>query len=197
MPRSKSRKQNRKPNSRDFSAPSAQTPPPAQAANHTFSFRFLVDYVKEHPLVKLALLFVALVGVWQTMETLIGGAEIHVADSDPTSPFVFPFTVKNSSKLFKLTDVEWTCHVSHMEFGNNNTADDMAMRTIGKQSTVDAGDISNHVCNVMNPGVPIHKLNMDVTVHYTILSYFHPSANKPFTWMTDGERSKWIEGNVD
>jgi hypothetical protein len=66
MPRSKSRKQNRKPNSRDFSAPSAQTPAIAQAASHTFSFRSLVDYVKEHPLVKLILLFVALVGVWQT-----------------------------------------------------------------------------------------------------------------------------------
>jgi hypothetical protein len=112
-----------------------------------------------------------------------------------TSPFVFPFTVKNSSKLFKLTDVEWTCHVSHMEVGNNNAVDDMTVGTIGKQSTVDAGDISNHVCNVTNPGVPIHNLNMDVTVHYTILGYFHPSANKPFTWMTDGERSKWIEGN--
>jgi hypothetical protein len=165
----------------------AITQPPAR--------RSIIQKIKDHYVISWIGVFMLFVGFVQFLATPFAAPEVHTTDSDPVSPFVFPFAVKNSSKLIPLENVEWTCLVRHMEVGGL-TLNNVGIRTIGQESTIDAGDISNHICNVMNPGVPIRKLSMDVAVQYTMLYLWHRSSSQRFTWWTDGERSKWIEGDV-
>jgi hypothetical protein len=60
---------------------------------------------------------------------------------------------------------------------------------------IPAGSSENYSCRVMNPDVPIMSLTMDVRVTYTTFYGLHRSYDAPFTWIVDGEQSKWIAGS--
>lgn len=161
-------------------------------------FRAIVNVLAEHWLVKLILLIGGVAAAVQLSATPFATPQIHVSGSDPSSPFVFPFSLTNSSALIPLGDVDWSCTVVHMETIGHNTFDNDTVRSGGNVGSVDAGGISNHVCNVMNSGVPVSKLSMDVTVNYTMLHFWHRApVKKRFTWVADGAHSAWVEGDID
>ena len=138
-----------------------------------------------------------LAGAVQLAATPFAAPQIHVTGSDPTSPFVFPFALKNSSEMLPLGKVEWTCKIVHMEV-MGGTFDNDKFRTEGTERSVEAGGVSNHACNVMNAGVPVRKVILDVRVDYTTL-YLWPRkpVTKRFTWVAAGDHSAWIEGDVN
>ena len=179
--------------------PKASAPPP-QPARTTTSPRasrlsaLLSAIRKVPPTIRNIMLVVGVLGAGDAM---FASPEIHLTGSDPASPFVFPFSLKNDSALLTLENVEWDCIVSHMEFLNGSTVDDVGVRTVSQQTVIAARETSNHVCRVINQGIPIHKLSMDVTVHYAMLHYWKRTAVKRFTWIADGQHSGWVEGNVD
>lgn len=168
---------------------------PLQAETQPSHRPLTIQRIKDHPMIAALGLIMLVSGFVQLVATPFSAPEIHATASDPVSPFVFPFALKNSSKLTPLGDVKWTCLVRHMEAGRGWTLDNIGVQS-GQQFAIGAGDVSNHICNVMNPGVPIHKLTMDVTVQYTMLHFWQRSFKQPFTWISDGQHSRWIEGDV-
>ncbi|MFM0062945.1 hypothetical protein [Paraburkholderia aspalathi] len=160
-------------------------------------FRAFVNFLTDHLIVKLVILLAGLAGAVQLAATPFATPQIHVTGSDPHAPFVFPFALKNSSGMLPLGNVEWTCTVDHMEMMGNSTMDNVGVRTIGQESSIDADGVTNHVCNVLNAGAQVSKVTMDVTVQYTMLYFWHRRPVKQrFTWVSDGEHSAWIEGDI-
>jgi hypothetical protein len=162
--------------------------------------RPLLKRITDHPVVLSAGLVVLLVALAQAADWALSpfdAPEIHVTGSDASSPFVFPFSLKNNSKLLSLENVKWDCIIRHMEFLRGSTMDNVGISSGGNQATVESGKTSNHICRVMNRGVPIQKLVMDVAVEYDMLHHTRDPVVQRFTWISDGDSSKWVEGDVN
>ncbi|HKR39834.1 MAG TPA: hypothetical protein VJU59_09165 [Paraburkholderia sp.] len=186
--------------------PTAPTPPQqpiaaAETGHRWFDvFGSLIRTIKNHPVFTAITVLAALIGFAQRIDAVFDATfaapEIHVTDSDPTSPFVFPFVLKNNGKV-SMDDIEWVCIVQHMELPRGSTLDNVGFRSGGTQPSLAAGRPTNHVCNVINPGVPIRKVTMDVEVHYRTWHFRRRPARQRFSWVNDGDRSKWVEGDVN
>jgi hypothetical protein len=138
----------------------------------------------------------SLIAIWQFAIPAFSAPDIQVTGSDPESPFVFPFVVKNQSWAFGMEDIGLSCHVKHMEAGPGITFDNVTV-SFPNQASITPGGTHNYSCRVMNPGVPIKSLTMDVEVHFTNLFFWHRTSSKPFIWIVDGEQSRWIEGDLE
>lgn len=134
-----------------------------------------------------------LVGIWQAY--IHTTPEIHVTDSDPQAPFLFPFSIKNDSIIFDMHNVQYTCHIRHMEFGNENTFNNVNIIN-GGAIEIPANSIpENYRCPVGITGIPINSLIIDVSVNYKTL-WVQRSYTLPFTWMANASSPKWIEGDI-
>jgi hypothetical protein len=116
-----------------------------------------------------------------------------VSDSDPASPFRFPFSLSNRSWL-PMQGVTWTCSTLQAEIDTNNLSRNSYTDTV--LPALDAGATANHICTVIS--VPdwsrVHELSVKVDVSYKTLWFVPRSYSAAFTWIADGSRSKWIPG---
>lgn len=189
MPKSKNTKPKR-PRVKGKTALPKQLPPQPPES----WLRRLAKSISGHPVVLLAGVFVTWLALWQWIMPAFSGPDISASGSDPSSPFVFPFSVKNESFILPMTDVRRTCHIAHMAVpGIDFTIDDFSFGP-SDVDEIEANQTAYFSCSVMNPGVPVSSLSMDVTILYTTLGFWHRSTTQTFTWLVDGDESKWIKG---
>jgi hypothetical protein len=120
---------------------------------------------------------------------------IHITGSDASNPFLFPFSIKNESKLFDLHDVKWECKIhTVLDPGNNMDGDHVAG---GKTKIIPSnGEPVNSTCGAsMVNGMYVTSLKLWVHVDYKLL-WMSRSSDAAFTWITGTSSPKWIEGEV-
>ena len=140
----------------------AETSQPEQTSNPAQGvFGSFMRTVKNHPIYTALTVCAGLLAFWQHIETAFNTEfaepEIHVTYSDPASPFVFPFSLKNNGKV-SMDGIEWDCIVQHMEAlpSGQLTLDRVGFRTHGAQvPPLAESDTVNHICNVISQRVPI------------------------------------------
>lgn len=158
--------------------------------------RLRLQQVVNHRIVPLAGLFATGLAIWQFVIPAFAPPNIEVTGSDPASPFVFPFRIRNPSWLFTAENIRWICHVRHMEVPGNNTLNNITSEN-RDTLVIGPGKSNNYMCRIMNPGVPVRALSMDVSIEFTTLNFWPRFSTTTFTWVTDGPYSKWIKGTVD
>ena len=164
---------------------------PSKAASR---FHIILNEICAHPVWLSVGVLVTLSALFDVIAAPFAPPTVQVTGSDPASPFVFPFAVKNNSRWLPLQNAAWDCHVVDMEVTGGNVFKDVGVQT-GQESTIRAAELANYGCRVMNPGVPIHSLTMQVSLRFSTLYFWKRSAEKTFTWVVDGDHSQWIEGN--
>jgi hypothetical protein len=123
--------------------------------------------------------------IWSTVQ------EIHLTGLNATSPFAFPFSIKNSSVIFPTRIALWTCSGDHLEIGGSSFTDYTFGR--GSDVVIEPNATDNFSCGVHAPGAIVKA---DVfTVKATYSSFLRSgSATQSFRWIDAGQNSKWIEG---
>ena len=159
---------------------------------HSGWVRRRVQEAANHPIALTAGLFVTALAIWQFVLPAFAAPEIEVSDSDPASPFVFPFYIRDQSWAFDMQDVVLVCDLVHLEAGPITIKN--AAITMGVPRYIVAGQSDDYRCPMMNPGVPIKALTMNVTLKFRTLYVWKRTYSKSFFWVVDGEHSRWIEG---
>lgn len=170
-------------------SPLKQSPSPLQASR----LRRFAAYISNHPVILLVGVVVLFGTIFDWVVLAFYSPDIEVSGSDPASPFVFPFSVTNESWIFPMKDIDWRCSVEHMQ-AEGVTLDKVSIGMMDMHPSIGAGDIVNYSCPVMNPGVPVSSLTMDVSIKYTFLGIWRRVQTQPFIWIVDNQQSKWIKG---
>jgi hypothetical protein len=118
--------------------------------------------------------------------------EIAIVDSDPASPFLFPFSVRNESPFFSMTEVNWACSISRMEAGNGFTMDNVSVGFMGSTKEIVPRTATNLRCP-LRAASPVAVLKIRVSIDYKSMGKPR-HTEKPFTWVAAASRPRWIEG---
>jgi hypothetical protein len=136
---------------------------------------------------------IILFGDWVNDQYAKTTPEIGIVDSDPASPFSFPFSVRNASAFFSMTGVKWSCNIRHLEFGIGNVANDLTVGS-GAVHQISPSTSENYGCGIQMRGLEIRSLIMVVSIDYNILGR-QRHHDVPFTWIASASRPRWIEGD--
>ena len=153
-------------------------------------FKRITDYWP----VSLLTLILLVAGIFDLVAKPFEAPSIDVTDSDPLSPFNFPFSVRNKSFLFAMTDLTWVCEVVRMRSGNM-TMTNSGMIITYQGENIPASKLKNFKCRIAPDGMPISELSMYVEMNYsTLFPLWHRSERKYYYWKLDGFKSRWLEG---
>jgi hypothetical protein len=123
--------------------------------------------------------------IWPTVP------EIHLTGSNATSPFAFPFSIKNSSAIFPTRIALWKCSGDHLEIGSNLFTN--YTFGMGKDVVIEPNATETFSCGVNAPGAIVRADVFSVKAMYN--SFLRSgSATQTFRWIDAGQNSKWIEG---
>src|SRR6266851_2358923 len=119
-----------------------QEPPPKEKRSWGAYWNWIVGFVTMLAAVAGIILFVD----WVRDQRAKTDPEIAIVDSDPASPFLFPFSIRNESPFFSMTEVNWACSISRMEAGNGFTMTDVAVGFIGSTKEIARRETTNLRC---------------------------------------------------
>ena len=156
--------------------------------------RSLAVSIANHP----AILLLGVVGVGVTILGVVVTAfyapDIEVSGSDPASPFEFPFVVANESWALPMQNIIEHCSIKHL---NSRIADVFLNIDFTKKKLPRIG--VNGSANYSFGGINFRQQRTSIEVNLTFTFnnlYFLPrSKSQSFTWVVDGEHSKWIKGD--
>jgi hypothetical protein len=134
-------------------------------------------------------------------------ATITSPASDPKNPFAFPFAITNSSHLFAIHDVRWTCEIESLKVGN------VSLQRVGELhgsgGTIGPGQSINLQCQGASPishfvrtekEMPVKEAEIRIAVEYKSRIFSmgdwvrRPSAK--FTWYPMASNPQWIKGEI-
>jgi len=170
-------------------SPLKQSPLPLQEPR----LRRFATYISNHPVILLVSIAVLFGTIFEWVVPAFYSPDIEVSGSDPASPFVFPFSVTNESWVFPMKNIDWTCSVEHMQ-AEGVILDNVSVGMMDMRPSIGAGGTVNYSCPVMNSGVSVSSLTMDVNIKYTFLGIWRRTQTQPFIWIVDNQQSKWIKG---
>lgn len=118
---------------------------------------------------------------------------IMVTDSDPVSPFIFPFAVTNKSPILAMTHLVWRCGIIKMRSGGMTVTNSDLVINFPHADIPAGAPPENFRCPIAPEGMPISELSMEVEMNYSSLG-FSRHVHKQYYWKLDGFKSHWIEG---
>jgi hypothetical protein len=119
--------------------------------------------------------------------------EIAILDSDPASPFLFPFAVRNESPFLAMKEVTWKCSIPHLDAGNGNRLENVSIGFVGRNVEIAARSTTNVRCPIRVPP-PTDRFKISVVVDFKSMGQSR-QKQKQFVWMADASHPRWIEGD--
>lgn len=127
-------------------------------------------------------------------------AIVSSSGSDPKDPLSFPFVLSNSSHIFPLKDIKWTCHLISLTVGGNRMSN-LNIEISGKTDEILAGGVLNLPCYkaVKVPKaqeITDLKFNIDAEYEADIFGIYFPRKTSPvpFTWVSWASNPQWVKG---
>jgi len=124
--------------------------------------------------------------------------------SDPKDPFRLPFTITNSSHIFTIRNISWTCRAIRIEGGHKFLGETRLLS--GTTNELAPGKGVNFSCNVagrQNSAINIDNLTIEravleigFTYDADIFGWLWKREPTPtrFTWEPSSTSSQWLKG---
>jgi hypothetical protein len=120
--------------------------------------------------------------------------EIRIATTDPKSPFLFPFFVKNPSPFFGMIEVSPECALAKVRGPKMNWSE-MKLRSAAKD--IGKGDEKPLQCIFAEIPMEVREAEQTVTLHYKtnvfgwVISRA-PTAPEKFVWEAKASNPQWV-----
>ena len=161
----------------------------------------LAKGISEHPL------FVWLVIIGTVLPLAIAGynalrpPEIS-ADPivDPSRPFAFPFTVKNESWVFPMSDTQLLCGIDSIRWRGGGGVEQLTITDTSRATIAPQGaGLFRCVLDIQGgPASPFDLVrgHIFVSVTYRTLWFPRRSPEAEFTWLVTGSPPHWVKGKI-
>jgi hypothetical protein len=160
------------------------------------------EKIRDHPIFWTLALIATLLAVGEPVHQALVEPKISATgEPDVSSPFTVPFTVENRSWLFDMKGAQLHClidtitttgHWAVMGFDIQSLPKTLEAETTGAYRCL----IGPGATSTMAPPSDIISAHMFLFMSYDTLVFPRKSRRREFTWYTDANPHRWIEGPI-
>lgn len=158
----------------------------------------LLKTLSDHPIFSILGAVSSAIAIWAAIYTAFQSPEISVETANPTKPFDSHFLITNKSFL-PLRDAQFDCYVdnfltSQEQFIQRIHFVDATTANIDGNSSASYHCLADHTAVTLSGTVKVaHVFGQ---LRYKTLGLQRLSKRVEFTWYTDGDPHRWIQGKV-
>lgn len=162
--------------------------------------------IVNHPVASLIGLVAAVGGIAELVHQAVLYPDIFAEkEADVSSPFALPFSVKNNSLIFSMTNSSMVCYIDKVLTKNGSSFSKFAVVS-ALTTTIKPKDNAAFRCLLAGnagqrsvfhiPQNDVLSAHIILRVEYTILGIPRVSPGTQFTWYTAATPPRWIAGNI-
>jgi len=177
-------------------------PSPIPQRLPTATHKTLWETIRDHPVPWAICLVAAVIAIGEAVHQVFVEPDIYFeGDADISAPLSAPFTVKNRSWFFLMTESRLNCHFDQL------TADDLKFGVVNMSSgpiTIRPLDTDGFRCRVGSLANDLMRFETSriqvahvwLSVSYATFGWSRTSTPYEFTWYTRATPPRWIRGKI-